>query len=260
MTVQTSETANQTQKHPAVRVHARDRPRGAVPEPAVHDRARRLVAARIQGAARRAVPATRPSPHSRAGGAGQAGDVAFWDNRCMQHMVMADVEGHRRAMHRTTVAGEAPIAPSATLTMTHAETTLAERPRPGRARPHGVREPARIRRDARDVQASALRADRDRHRLRRRRRGHGVLHVVPHGVPRPAQRDPLDPPGRRRGDRRVRPPRHALRPVPRHPADRQGVPLPHGAFFIFEAGTDRIEVERVYFDSGTILAQLGITL
>jgi steroid delta-isomerase-like uncharacterized protein len=32
------------------------------------------------------------------------------------------------------------------------------------------------------------------------------------------------------------------------------------AFFIFEEGTDRIEVERVYFDSGTILAQLGITL
>jgi steroid delta-isomerase-like uncharacterized protein len=32
------------------------------------------------------------------------------------------------------------------------------------------------------------------------------------------------------------------------------------AFFIFEDGTDRIEVERVYFDSGTILAQLGITL
>jgi hypothetical protein len=30
----------------------------------------------------------------------------------MQHMVMADVEGHRRAMHRTTVAGEAPIAPN----------------------------------------------------------------------------------------------------------------------------------------------------
>ena len=43
------------------------------------------------------------------------GDVAFWDNRCMQHMVMADVEGHRRAMHRTTVAGEAPIASRVTL-------------------------------------------------------------------------------------------------------------------------------------------------
>ena len=32
------------------------------------------------------------------------------------------------------------------------------------------------------------------------------------------------------------------------------------AFFVFEAGTDRIECERVYFDAGTILAQLGITL
>ena len=32
------------------------------------------------------------------------------------------------------------------------------------------------------------------------------------------------------------------------------------AFFIFETGTDRIEVERIYFDSSTILAQLGISL
>ena len=39
----------------------------------------------------------------------EAGDVAFWDNRCVQHMVMADVSGHRRYMHRTTVAGEVPI-------------------------------------------------------------------------------------------------------------------------------------------------------
>jgi taurine dioxygenase len=38
------------------------------------------------------------------------GDVAFWDNRCLQHMVMGDVVGQRRYMHRTTVAGEAPIA------------------------------------------------------------------------------------------------------------------------------------------------------
>ena len=32
------------------------------------------------------------------------------------------------------------------------------------------------------------------------------------------------------------------------------------AFFVFEDGTDRIEVERIYFDAGTILTQLGITL
>jgi steroid delta-isomerase-like uncharacterized protein len=31
------------------------------------------------------------------------------------------------------------------------------------------------------------------------------------------------------------------------------------AFFVFEAGTDRIEVERIYFDAGTILGQLGIS-
>ena len=38
----------------------------------------------------------------------EVGDVAFWDNRCAQHMVMGDVRNYRREMHRTTVAGDAP--------------------------------------------------------------------------------------------------------------------------------------------------------
>jgi taurine dioxygenase len=38
------------------------------------------------------------------------GDVAFWDNRVVQHMAMGDVSGHRRVMHRTTVGGETPVA------------------------------------------------------------------------------------------------------------------------------------------------------
>jgi hypothetical protein len=32
------------------------------------------------------------------------------------------------------------------------------------------------------------------------------------------------------------------------------------AFFVFEDGTDKIAIERIYFDSGTLLGQLGLSL
>ena len=112
MTVQTSESANQTQVHPAVRVHAETGREALYLNQQYtigldgwwpHE-AKALTDFLYRHA-------TQPAFTCR--WRWQAGDVAFWDNRCLQHMVMADVEGHRRAMHRTTVAGEAPVAPGA---------------------------------------------------------------------------------------------------------------------------------------------------
>jgi taurine dioxygenase len=38
----------------------------------------------------------------------QAGSLAFWDNRCVQHNPVNDYHGYRRVMHRITLAGDTP--------------------------------------------------------------------------------------------------------------------------------------------------------
>jgi taurine dioxygenase len=103
MRVKTSDDANQVQLHPAVRVHA-ETGREALFLNAQYTvglagwwpHESKLLLDHLFA------HSTQPAFTCR--WRWQVGDVAFWDNRCVQHMVMADAHGHRRAMHRTTVA------------------------------------------------------------------------------------------------------------------------------------------------------------
>ncbi|MEP6624618.1 MAG: TauD/TfdA family dioxygenase [Acidimicrobiia bacterium] len=107
MTVHTSEDANRSQRHPVVRRHPE------TGREALYVNAQYTVGLADWWPAEQQplldflfAHATQDSFTCRWRWA--VGDVAFWDNRGAQHMVMGDVRGARRAMHRTTVAGDAP--------------------------------------------------------------------------------------------------------------------------------------------------------
>ena len=40
----------------------------------------------------------------------EPGTLAIWDNRCLLHLALNDYDGSRRLLHRTTVAGDRPLA------------------------------------------------------------------------------------------------------------------------------------------------------
>lgn len=107
MTVRTSDEANRTERHPAVRRHPETGRTGLFVNAQytvgldgfqAHE-ARPILDVLFNHAVR---------PEFTCRWRWSVGDVAFWDNRCLQHIVLADYTGHQRVMHRTTVAGDRP--------------------------------------------------------------------------------------------------------------------------------------------------------
>ena len=108
MTVHTSDEAERSQRHPVVRAHPE------TGRPSLFVNAQYTVG--LTGFAR---PESKPildflfehsvQPEFTCRWRWEVGDLAMWDNRCLQHMAMADFTGHRRFMHRTTVAGDRPV-------------------------------------------------------------------------------------------------------------------------------------------------------
>jgi taurine dioxygenase len=111
MTVHTSAEAERSELHPVVRLHPE------TGKPALFANAQYTVG--LDGFARQE---SKPildflfehavDPMFTCRWRWEVGDVAMWDNRCLQHMAMADFTGHRRFLHRTTVAGDRPVGPT----------------------------------------------------------------------------------------------------------------------------------------------------
>lgn len=112
MAVTTDSRANQEVEHPAVRVHP------VTGKKALYVNATYSV--RFKGfTEEESTPllqylyahATRPEFTCRF--RWTKGSLAVWDNRCTQHLAMNDYDGFDRELHRTTIAGERPVAVTA---------------------------------------------------------------------------------------------------------------------------------------------------